>query len=142
MDHEAALVTAFIVHEKRDRYREFLKNPKKRSQIVDRFCHHFDFIEKYATQIPRTDARSLAKILRESGAGETAWIIGGRSKLDGHEMPLEAALNDGLADPSGLVISCIPGQLALLLREFPPGDVYLLRRSAPGKTGLAPHHTP
>src|SRR5688572_22652859 len=97
MDHEVAFVAAFVVPEKRARYRDFLKKLKKRHEILDRFCHKFDIVAKYATQIPRTDTRSLIKMLQGAGAGEMAWVIGGNSELDGRELPLETAINDGLA---------------------------------------------
>lgn len=128
-DHEQAFVSAFVVSEQRTRYAEFLPKPKHRVKITDRFCHKFDFVPKLAKQVPRTVAPELAKLLRKHGAGDTAYVIGGRDAIDGQEFPLEEAIDAALADPAGVVISCVPGQLALLIQEFPPGDVYLLSRS-------------
>lgn len=41
-------------------------------------------------------------------------------------MPLEDAIDEAMTGPSGVVISCIPGRLALLMQEFPPGDTFIL----------------
>ena len=124
MDHEQAFVFAFVVPAKRARYAEFLTKPKRRSEITDRFCHCFDFVAQRAIPVPRDSA--LADVLRKRGAGDIAHVIGGRVGLDGRDMPLEDAIDEAMADPSGVVISCIPGRLALLMQEFPPGDTFVL----------------
>jgi len=124
MDHEQAFVSVFIVPEKRGRYAEFLPKPKRRAEITDRFCHYFDFVPQLASPVPRDSA--LAVLLRKRDAGDVAHVIGGRDSLDGRDMPLEDAINEAMTDPSGVVISCIPGRLALLMQEFPPGDTFIL----------------
>jgi hypothetical protein len=126
MEYEQAFVSAFVVPEKRARYAEFLAKPKRRREITNRFSHFFDFVPELATQIPRGTAAELASLLRAKGAGKIARVIGGRKEIDGQDLPLEEAIDGAFADPSGLVISCIPGRLALYLKEFPPGDVYIL----------------
>ena len=124
MDHEQAFVSAFVVPEKRARYSEFLPKPKRRVEITNRFCHFFDFLPNLAKQIPRDS--SLAEQLRKRGAGDVAHVIGGRDGIDGKDMPLEEAINEAMIDPSGVVISCIPGRLALYMQEVPPGDTFIL----------------
>lgn len=124
MDHEEAFVSVFVVPEKRTRYLEFLRKPKRRAEILDRLCHFFDFLPQLATPVARDS--TLAAMLRKQGAGVTAHLIGGRKGLDGRDMPLEDAINEAMIDPSGVVVSCIPGRLALYLQEFPPGDTFIL----------------
>jgi hypothetical protein len=126
MDHEEAFVSVFVVPEKRARYSEFLRKPKRRVEITRRFCHFFDFVPQLATQVPRGMASELAPLLRARGAGDTAHVIGGRDELDGLDLPLEQAIDDALADPGGVVVSCVPGRLALYMQEFPPGDTFIL----------------
>ena len=130
MEHEQAFVSAFVVPEKRARYAEFLTKPKRRVEITNRFCHFFDFIPTLAKQIPRATASELAPLLRARGAGDTAHVIGGRDEIDGRDLPLEQAIDDALADPSGVVVSCVPGRLALYIQEFPPGDTFILSYKA------------
>ncbi len=122
MDHEEAFVSIFVVPEKRARYLEFLRKPKRRGEITRRFCHFFDFAPQFATQVERDS--DLAAQLRKRGAGSTAHVIGGRA--DGRDMPLADAIDKAMIDPNGVVISCIPGRLALLMQEFPPGDTFVL----------------
>ena len=68
----------------------------------------------------------LVAQLRKRGAGNVVHVIGGRDGFDGKDMPLEEAVNEAMVDPRGVVISCIPGRLALYLQEFPPGDTFIL----------------
>jgi len=124
MDHEAAFVSVFVVPEKRTRYSEFLPKPKRRVEILNRLCHFFDFVPELATPVARDS--DLASLLRKKGARSTAHVIGGRRGLDGRDLPLEDAISEAMIDPRGLVLSCVPGRLALYMQEFPPGDTFIL----------------
>ena len=126
MEHEQAFVSAFVVPEKRARYAAFLPNPKRRSEITNRFCHFFDFVPALARQVPRGMGAELAPLLRAKDAGEVAHVIGGRREIDGQDLPLEEAIDSALAGPWGAVVSCIPGKLALFIKEFPPGETFIL----------------
>src|SRR5215217_7507022 len=127
MDHEQAFVSVFVLPEKRTRYAEFLPKPKRRVEITNRFSHFFDFVPALAKQVARGTAAELAPMLRARGAGDTAHVIGGRDEIDGQDLPLEQAIDDALVDPRGVVVSCVPGRLALYIQEFPPGDTFILR---------------
>jgi hypothetical protein len=128
MEHEQAFVSVFVVPEKRARYAEFLPKPKRRRAITRRFDHFFDFMPKLAKQVPRDS--DLAAQLRKQGAGDMVHVIGRRRGLDGGDLPLEEAINEAMIDPSGVVISCVPGRLALYMQEFPPGDTFILSSKA------------
>lgn len=124
MDHEEGFVSVFVVPEKRARYSEFLRKPERRPEILNRLCHFFDFVPHLATRVARDS--DLASLLRQRGSGSTVHVIGGRDGLNGREMPLEQAINEAMMDPSGVVVSCVPGRLALYMQEFPPGDTFIL----------------
>jgi hypothetical protein len=126
VDHEQAFVSVFVVPEKRTRYSEFLPKPKRRVEITRRFDHFFDFVPALAKQVSRGTASELAPLLRARGAGDTAHVVGGRDEIDGRELPLEEAIDGALAEPGGVVVSCVPGRLALYIQEFPPGDTFIL----------------
>jgi hypothetical protein len=126
MEHEQEFVLTFVVPEKRTRYAEFLPKPRRRVEITRRLYHFFDFVPELTKQIPRGVASELAPLLRARGAGDTAHVIGGRDEIDGQDLPLERAIDGALADPSGVVVSCVPGRLALYIQEFPPGDTFIL----------------
>jgi hypothetical protein len=123
--HEAAFVEAFVIPDKRSRYLEFLPNPKRRGEILNRWNHFFDFIPERATKVLRASASELARELCRRGAGRAGYVIGVGS-IDGHEMPLQDAIESALASGWGAIVSCVPGQLALYLQEYPPGDTYIL----------------
>jgi hypothetical protein len=125
--HEEAFVSAFIIPEKRGRYAQFLRQPKRRQEILRRFNHFFDFVPQLATPIQRGSAEEMAAVLRRHGAGATAHVLGGPDGVDGCELPLVDALDAAIRAPGGTVVSCVPGRLALHLEEFPPGDGNVLR---------------
>jgi len=127
--HESQFIAAFVDPEKRQRYTESLKNAKKRSKLLDRLNHFFDFVRARAAKIPRNTIS--ADLLRSKGAPDIVHLIGGNS--DGKEMSLEESIESCLESGWGAVISCVPGRLALYLQEFPPGDAFLLS-APPSKT--------
>jgi hypothetical protein len=55
---------------------------------------------------------SVAKILAAKGAGSKCWVISEDSQFDGQEMELDAALRETIGRGMGVIISCIPGELA------------------------------
>jgi hypothetical protein len=124
MDHEEAFVSVFVVPEKRARYLEFLRKPKRRWEMLNRLNHFFDFIPHLAT--PAVRNANLADELRRRGAGDTAYVIGGSDGFDGRELTLDEAVMEAMTACNGVVISCVPGRLALYLQEFPPGDAFVL----------------
>jgi hypothetical protein len=127
--HESGLISTFVVAEKRERYAALLRNSKKRQSILNRFNHFFDFVPQLAHQLPRNSP--LGKMLRSAGSPESVYVIGGSD--DGADLALNDAIQRCMESPSGAVISCVPGELALFLQEFPPGDVFLFtaRKQSP-----------
>ena len=70
---EEALVDAFIVPGKRERYKRFLANTKRRAKILDGLNHLSDLDSRYATEIPsKTDVVAL---LCSRGAPEFCHVI-------------------------------------------------------------------
>ena len=129
-NHEQAFVSVFVIPEKRARYAEFLAKPKRRGEILDRLNHFFDFVPELVTRIPRDSPKYLAALLRKRGAPAEAYLIGSSSRFDGCELPLVAAIDCAFSEGWGIVISCLPGRLALYVQEFPPGDVFILASRA------------
>jgi hypothetical protein len=74
--------------------------------------------------------KQLTILLRQRGAPASAHLIGGPSSLDGSELPLAEAVDHAFNDQGGVVVSCVPGRLALYFQEFPPGDVFILATRA------------
>ena len=92
-------------------------------------------LEAHLGSVTETHEHAIANARQQVEAdAEQRWL----SKLDeALQTPLELtesqirergekAIDDALADPSGVVVSCIPGCLALYIQEFPPGDTFIL----------------
>lgn len=126
---EEALVDAFIVPAKRERYKGFLANRKRRGKLLDGLNHCSDFDPRYATEIPsKTDVFAL---LRSRGAPESCHVISDVKELDGKTMPLQEAIDETEAHMWGTLIGCVPGRLAYYYGEA--GEQRLLLEKAPNK---------
>lgn len=112
---EDALVDAFIVPAKRERYKTFLASQKRRRSIVQRLDHCGDIDLRYATEI-RSNVDVVA-LLRSRGAPESCHVISACSALDGKEMALKDAIGEIEVRMSGTLVGCIPGRLAYYYDE-------------------------
>jgi hypothetical protein len=138
MDHEDALVSAFIVQPKRARWREKLASPKGReaflaawkfTDIDQRYCERIDphhpkvEFEKRA----EADNQRLYELPRKSGAPRRCHVISASSDLDGQEVDLRQAIDEVVGYCEGTFISCIPGRLVFFEGYL---ERFLLRRAA------------
>jgi hypothetical protein len=127
--HEEAFVNAFILREKRPRYRQFLASGKRRPEVLDRLNHGPDIDWTTAAVVP-PDQRSAAAVetlLRQRGAGATCHVIADGLELDGRQAPLGQALAVAVDHQWAVVLSCVPGHLAFY-KEEAPGNWWLLER--------------
>ena len=115
MDHEEALVKAFIAPNRQHRYLDRLQSPKGRTPFLrERLYHMGDLDERYATRI-EPGAQFFEQIhqaLTDRGIAESCHVISTISDLDGKELGLLVALRRTVASFEGTFISCIPGRLA------------------------------
>jgi len=114
MNHEEALVRAFIDPNRTERYLGFLTNAKKRAKLLNELSHFKALNPKFMLRIPSNQHRpaALLDLLKAKGAGTKYWVISENRKLDGQELELEAALKETVGYQMGTLISCIPGRLA------------------------------
>ncbi len=114
MNHEEAVVKAFIIPVRQERYLEFLESPKKRTKFIAQLAHFKHLNPKFIVGIPgnQQNPSSLLKLLVGKGAGAKCWVISENSELDGQEMDLETALKETIGRQMGTFISCVPGRLA------------------------------
>lgn len=127
--HEQAFADAFVHREKRARYRQFLANPKRRRQVLDRLNHGMDIDRSWAIRIMPADrsAAAVARLLRKKGSGPICHVIADGLEIDGQDVLLSEALAQVEAHDFGVVLSCIPGQLAFY-KEEAPGEWFVLER--------------
>lgn len=122
--HEEAFVKAFIQSDRQERFLSFLRGPTKRAKFVREFDHLKTRLLDVRYKTLLTGSSSLPpriySTLRQLGAPETCWAMGGRFDAEEREL-LDALTNSG----DGFALSCIPGKLAYLESE---NEKCLLRR--------------
>ena len=129
-EHEAAVIRAFVQHDKQERFLGFLANPRKRKKFTESLSHFHWFDARYATPIPwKVDPtlklwerhiqgiENIQRLLKSKGAGLTCWVLSEDSEIDGREMDLSAALKHVSGREIGTILSCIPGKLAYFESE-------------------------
>jgi hypothetical protein len=132
---EEALIRAFIVPAKRQRYLDKLGSPKARRKFLNENIHHMgDLDERYAEKLDPHQSRDQSLVtriydrLRERGAPSRCYVIS-TGDLDGHEGELHEVLETVVGTFQGTFISCIPGRLAYFEGEW-ENDRYILERPA------------
>jgi hypothetical protein len=127
MNPEEAVVRAFILPVRQERYLEFLKSSKKEKKFTSLRPHFNHLNPKFVIGIPgnQQSLSSILKLLLDKGASSTCWVISEDSELDGQEMELQTALKKTIGYQVGTFISCVPGKLAYFENE---GGRYILPR--------------
>ena len=131
MNEEEALIRAFVVKAKRDRLVEFLSSLKHRHKANASLAHFRDLDPRFVVKLPphADDPDSVARALRQRGAGETCHVISENNELDGKRMSLEAALERVIGQGMGTLLSCVPGALGYFEGEGPSDRCILSKRA-------------
>lgn len=114
-EHEKKIVETFIVKEKRERYRLFLANPKKRRGLLDRLNHNPDLEPQSIQLLP--SSTDIPATLRQHGSPADVYLISDTQELDGKTLPLDDAIREIELNGWGTIVSCIPGRLAYYYGE-------------------------
>ena len=129
MDHETALVNAFVLRERRARVIELLRNPRRRIKVLNQLYHFRDLDPRFLVSVPpvRQHAEAIATLLAERGAPAECHLISTNPKLDGRNLPLGVALAQIVGVGDGTLISCVPGRLGYFEGE---DERFILARAA------------
>src|SRR5689334_7899130 len=104
-EQENAFIGAFIVPERRARYRQLLADPRKRGAFLDRLNHALDFIPSRSRPIPggQHSAEGVARLLSDRGMKDTdvVYVFSDVGELDGRRLPLRRALEEVIGDDFG-----------------------------------------
>jgi len=113
VNHEEALIKAFIPTHRQERFLEIIAKPKKRAKLLTQLYHFDDLNPKFMVAIPpnQQNPSSLVKLLKAKGAGSVCYVMSTNSRLDGKEVELETALKETVGSQEGTLISCVPGRL-------------------------------
>jgi hypothetical protein len=119
-EHEAGLA-AFLMPERRARFRESLKDDSRRHKLLAELNHLEGRLDpRFATlqeQHTKHDGHvdEVHALLVEEGAPPTCFVLV-TIELDGQEAPLRDAVEALMWTGAGF-LSCVPGQLGLYVSE-------------------------
>ena len=129
--HLEALIEAFVLPERRDRYLFLARTPKRRTELTNRLAHWRDFAPHRAAALPRdahASPAAVARFLETQGAPRSCYVLSEAREYDGRVMPLVDAAAAVVGRGMGSVLSCIPGRLAYY--ESEEGDRYVFTVAA------------
>jgi hypothetical protein len=130
--HLEALIEAFVLPERRERYLFLARTPKRRTEITKRLAHWQDFDARCALALPsdaRSSAAAVARFLTARGAPPSCYVLSESRGYDGRLMPLVDAAAGIFGRGMGTVLSCIPGRLAYY--ESEDGERYVFAAPPP-----------
>ena len=130
MHNEHALIAAFVNRRKRERYREFLSNPRLRHKFTNQLANFRDFDPKYRLSIPSNKlfVDNIARELQKRQSPNIVFAISEDPALDQKQLPLVEALKQIVGSGMGTVLSCLPGRLAFVETE---DERFILERHDP-----------
>jgi hypothetical protein len=113
VNHEEALVRAFIPRHRQERFLEIIAKPKKRAKLLTQLSHFKALDPKFMVAIPPNlqNPSALVKLLRAKGAGPKCYVMSENSLSDQQEVDLETALEETVGSQMGTLISCVPRKL-------------------------------
>jgi hypothetical protein len=130
MEHrEEALFEAFVVPNKRQRYRELLATQRGRDKIRASLDHFDDLDPRFCKQMASSEPADVLGVLKRLGAPSQCYVISSNRELDKREMDLAEALEKIIGGGSGSFISCVPGRLAYFEGEEPKSQYICYRES-------------
>jgi len=128
--NEQAFIAAFVKRNKRERYREFLANPRLRHKFTSKLAHFADFDPKYRLPLASNKlfVDNIALELQKRHSPNVVFAISEDPTLDQKEVLLIDAVKQIVGRGMGTVLSCLPGRLAFVETE---DERYILERHDP-----------
>jgi len=119
MIEEEALIRAFVLPSKKERYIGFLGSARTRKKFLGEVCHFagLDSRFKYAIAGPQQTVGGIVDLLKSRGAGDQCLAISDVKEIDGTRLGLEDAIGMILGRTFGTFLSCKPGKLAYFENE-------------------------
>lgn len=113
MDHETALVNAFVLPERRARLTELLQTRRGRQKVLASLYHFRAVDSRFAIAIPTANQTpsAIRELLAARGAPASCHVISTNRELDGQDVDLAVALAGIVGTGDGSLLSCIPGRL-------------------------------
>jgi hypothetical protein len=129
-DPETALIRAFVVPAKQERYLAFVSSPRRRRKFLEELRHFRDFDPTCVVEIPGKDhhATTIEQLLRDRAAPTMCFVVSTDRAVDRQILPLAEVLPRIVGGTDhGTLLSCIPGRLGYFEGEGPK-DRFVLAR--------------
>ena len=129
MDHETALVNAFVLPERRARLTELLGTRRGRERVLASLYHFRALDPRFVISIPTANhtPSAIRELLAARGAPTSCHVISTNRRLDGREVDLGVALAGIVGIGHGSLVSCVPGRLGYFEDE---SSRFILARGA------------
>jgi hypothetical protein len=113
MDHETALVNAFVLPERRARLIDSLQTRRGRENVLVSLYHFRALDPRFAISIPTANhtPSAIRELLAAHGAPTACHVMSTNRELDGRDVDLKVALAGIVGTGDGSLVSCIPGRL-------------------------------
>ncbi len=121
---EAKFVDAFVLKQKRSRYKTFLSNPRKRNKILDRLNHNADLNFDKAIEI-KPLIKTLTKVLEGYKIENYCWMISDHSEFDGQLLPTSQAIELTVDATWATIMICPPKPIAVFREESSLENLFL-----------------
>jgi hypothetical protein len=119
MTEEEALIEAFFLPSKKERYKDFVRAAHTRKKFLAELCHFtgLDNRFRYSTPSSQQSLEGIVGLLRARGAGDQCLAISDVKEIDGKRLSLEDAVETVLGRTFGTFLSCKPSRLAYFENE-------------------------
>jgi hypothetical protein len=119
MNEEEALINAFFLPARRQRYIDFAKSPRTRRKFLDELSHSTSLDVRFRHEIPGVEQtpEGITRLLQSRGAGDQCIAISDFKEIDAKRLNLKDAVSTVLGRTFGTLLSCRPGRLAYFENE-------------------------
>ena len=119
MTEEEALIDAFFLPSKKERYKGFVGAARSRKKFLAELCHFTGLDKRFRHEIPgaQQTSQGIVGLLKRNGAGDQCFVISDVKAIDARRLGLEDAVATVLGRTFGTFLSCRPGRLAYFENE-------------------------
>jgi predicted type IV restriction endonuclease len=100
---ESKVIENYILKSKRERYLNFIKNPKTRKKFTDELAHFSSQLENFE-EIKTSEREVINEKLKRIKSTQDCYVISENSEIDGKRMKIDNALTEAIGMGMGTLI--------------------------------------
>jgi hypothetical protein len=114
LEAEELTLRSFVIESRRNRLASVVWTKKRYLELVGWLAHGHPWDPRWATRLAVADQQpdAVERILKAHGAPDRCHVLGGSSEMDGKNFGLRDALDLVVGCSMGVLVICVPGQLA------------------------------